>query len=71
MTSAEKRVFLRAGIVFTGGVLTSLIASTAGSDLTLNEIFVAIGSGFGLASVTGGAEVFSKTVNPNVGPGKP
>ena len=67
MGKYEKRVMLRAILVGIGGIITSLIASTAGSDLTLNEVFIAIGSGWTLGMGLATTEYFSKTFNAHVG----
>lgn len=64
--SVQARFALRCTLVGLGAVISSLIASTAGSDLTLNECLIAVGSGFSGAMAYAGLGAFSKSVEPNI-----
>jgi hypothetical protein len=65
--SVQARFALRCTLYGIGGLLTSLIASTAGSDLTLNEVFIALGSGFGAAMTYAGVGAAFPQVEPSIG----
>lgn len=65
--SVEARFALRATLVGVGALLSSLAASTYGSDLQLGEIILALSSGFGAALAYAGLGGVSKAVEPNIG----
>ena len=65
-----KRAIIRGCLAGVGALITSLITSTVGSDLQLNEVFVAIGAGYVVGQGLFAAEYFSETVNPTLGPNK-
>jgi hypothetical protein len=61
------RFALRATLVGVGALLSSLAASTYGSDLQLGEVILALSSGFGAGLAYAGIGGVSKSVEPNVG----
>ena len=65
--SVQARFALRASLVGIGALLSSLAASTYGSDLELGEVILAISSGFGAALAYAGLGGASKSVEPNIG----
>lgn len=66
-TSPTSRFALRAVLVGVGAFLSSLAASTAGSDLTQGEVWLALASGWAFGIGYAGLGVASKSVEPNVG----
>jgi hypothetical protein len=66
-SSPASRFALRASLVGVGALLSSLAASTYGSDLQLGEIILAVSSGFGAGLAYAGLGGASKAIEPNVG----
>ena len=65
--SPHARVILRSTLVGVGLLLSSLVASTTGSDLTSGEILLGVSSGFSGALAYAGINYGSSSVNPAVG----
>ncbi len=63
----ESRYALRCTLVGIGALLSSLAASTFGSDLQLGEVFLALASGFGAALGYAGLGAASPQVEPSIG----
>lgn len=61
------RFALRCTLVGVGALLSSLAASTYGSDLQLGEVILALSSGFGAGLAYAGIGNVSKAVEPNIG----
>lgn len=66
-STVEARFALRATLVGIGALLSSLAASTYGSDLELGELILALSSGFGGGLGYAGLGGLSKSVEPNIG----
>jgi hypothetical protein len=65
--TVESRFALRCTLVGTGALLSSLAASTYGSDLELGEVILALSSGFGAGLGYAGLGGALKSVEPNIG----
>jgi len=65
--SPGSRYALRAALVGIGSCLSSLAASTFGSDLQLGEVFLALATGFSASLAYAGLGAVSKSVEPNIG----
>lgn len=68
MFSPELRTLVRATLFASGAAVSSLIASSVGSDLTLNEGLLALGSFIGGLTTWYGIGSVSKNVEPHLGP---
>lgn len=66
-SSPNSRFALRSILVGIGAFLSSLAASTYGSDLQLGEVIFGLSSGFAAALAYAGLGGASKSVEPNVG----
>lgn len=67
MFQPTTRYILRCSLIAVAAIISSLVASTVGSGLTLNEVFVALGSGFTAGMSYAGIGAASKNVEPHVG----
>jgi hypothetical protein len=65
--SVQSRFALRCTLVGVGALLSSLAASTYGSNLQLGEVILALSSGFGAGLGYAGLGGISKAVEPNIG----
>ncbi len=65
--SAQSRFALRCTLVGIGALLSSLAASTYGSDLQMGEAIFALSSGFAAALAYAGLGGASKSVEPSIG----
>jgi hypothetical protein len=66
--TVQSRFALRCTLVGVGAMLSSLAASTYGSDVNLGEVILALSSGFGAALAYAGIGHQSKAVEPNINP---
>ena len=68
--SVQSRFALRATLVGIGACLSSLAASTYGSDLNLGELILAFSSGFAASLAYAGIGHQSTSVEPSINAGE-